>query len=43
MLAVLCVMNRQEQSEEEEMNADVVETDNEFINEGKLVMGSRAV
>ena len=42
MLAVLCVMNRQEQSEEEEMNADVVETDNEFINEGKLVMGSRA-
>ncbi|MAS91226.1 MAG: hypothetical protein CMO56_04960, partial [Verrucomicrobiales bacterium] len=43
MLAVLCVMNRQELSEEEEMSADLVEADNEFIDEGKLVMGSRPV
>ena len=27
----------------EEMSADLVEADNEFIDEGKLVMGSRPV
>ena len=43
MLAVLCVTNRQTVIDEEEENEVPIENENNYLDEGKLVMGSRPI